>query len=85
MGNKQKNIDSEYIRRATQREWGDCDVFTDWNDGVLIRCFLIEAMWRSTIEQVLTCLCAAATIGERENVSQIMVGEIFKITNYLEG
>ena len=78
------NKDAEYITRATQEEWGDCDVFTDWNDGVLIRCFLTEAMWRSAMDQMFSCLIVATTIGELENVSQVMVGEIFKITDFLE-
>ena len=76
--------DSEFAVRTTLAEWGDETCFFEWYDGEQIRHVMIETMWTSAMNQMISCLTMSATIGELENVSRVMVGEIFKITDCLE-
>ena len=76
--------DAEFAVRATVAEWGDETSFFECYDGELIRRVLVETMWTSVMKQMFSCLVMSTTVGELGNVSRVMVGEIFKITDYLE-
>ena len=76
--------DAEFAARTTLAEWGDETSFFEWYDGELIRRVLVETMWTSIMKQMFSCLVMSATVDELENVSGVMIGEIFKITDYLE-